>query len=359
MSTSAHHCTNITKKEDAKQSTVTLTAEIAWEHVEKYRAKAIKNLQKEAVLDGFRKGHVPEHMIVSQLGEGTILQETADVTIKEELPLLLAQEQVPGISTPQVQVTKLAPQNPLCFTVIIEVLPKIELPDYRALAQAEVKKKEEVTVTDEEVQGVLNHLRRERAKIEFIEKGEKPETATDKVKELEEKDLPPIDDEFVKGLGYESAVQFTEKLRENVKTDKEAQAKDKTRIALLEAIMKKADFAVPHSLIHHELYKMEAQFSDELVRAGTTFDDYLKQINKTRSDIHKEWHESAEKRAKTQLILSEIAVKEGIKADEIAVKNHIEHTLKNHKDVTEENARAYFEHMLRNEAVLVWLEQQK
>ena len=354
-----HHCVNVTKTEDVPHATLEIKAELPWNEVEKYRAKALRHLQKEASMDGFRKGHVPEAIILKNLGEGTILQETADVAIQEELPLLLAAERVPGISTPKVSVTKLAPGNPLGFTVTVEVLPKIELPDYKALAAKENGKRTTVEVTEKEVQDVLLYLRKERAKIEFIEKGEKPEDAAEKIKELEEKDLPPIDDEFVKGLGYESAEKFTEKLKGNIQTDKEAQEKDKVRISIIDSILAKTTLGVPHSLIHHEIDKMEAQFADDLARAGTNLADYLKNINKTHEELHTEWHEPAEKRAKVQLILGDIAMKEGVKANPEEVTAHITHTMKHHKDAQEHNVRAYFEHMLRNEAVLKWLEEQK
>lgn len=354
-----HHCTSITKTEDTAHATLEIKAELPWSEVEKYRAKALRRLQRDAEMDGFRKGHVPENIIVKNLGEGTILQETADVAIQEELPLLLAAERVPGISTPRVSVTKLAPGNPLGFTVSIEVLPKIELPDYKKLAAAENAKRTIVEVTEKEVQDVLLYLRKERAKIEFIEKGEKPEDAAEKIKDLEEKDLPPIDDEFVKGLGYDNAEKFTEKLKSNIQTDKEAQEKDKVRISIIDSILAKTTLGVPHSLIHHEIDKMQAQFADDLARAGTNLDDYLANIKKTREELHQEWHEPAEKRAKVQLILSDIAIKEGIKASPDEVAAHVSHTMKHHKDAQEYNVRAYFEHMLRNEAVLKWLEEQK
>jgi len=354
-----HSCTNITKKHDEEHSVMEIRAAIPAEKLDSYRGKALERLKREASMDGFRKGRVPEEILIKNLGEGRILQEAADIAVSEELPLLLAAEEVPGIAAPKVAVTKLAPGNPLEFVATIEVLPKIELPDYKKIAAKTNSGKETVVVEEKEIQDILLHLRRERAKIELMEKGEKAEEAAEKVKTFEEKDLPPVDDEFVKGLGYESAEQFTIKLRENVKSDKEARAKDAHRVALIDAIVDTVKVGIPHSLVDHEVHKMEAQFSEDLARANMTMDDYLKSIGKTHEDIHKEWHEPAEKRAKVQLILGDIAVKEDIKADAEEVQKYVEHTIKHHKDISEERARAYYEHMLRNEEVIRWLEEQK
>lgn len=356
--TMSHNCTHVTKTADPKQGTIEIRAEIAPEALTSYRSAAIARIKKDVSLDGFRKGHVPDELLIKHIGEGALLQETADVAISEELPLLLAAEEVPAIAPPKVTVTKLAPGNPLGFTAIVEILPHIELPDVVSIAKKVNLKREPVSVTDQDVEDVLTHLRRERAKIELIEKGESAEAAAEKVKTFEVKDLPPVDDEFVKGLGYESAAQFTEKLRGNIESDRTAQARDKHRVALLDALSDTITIGIPHSLVDHEVHKMEAQFADDLARAGTTFDDYLKQIGKTHHDIHEEWHEPAEKRAKVQLILGEIAVKHNITPNTEEVQTHVAHTLKHHKDVTEERARAYYEHLLRNEAVIQWLETQ-
>lgn len=351
-----HHLINITKTTDPKHSTVTLSAELPAEILMSHRTKALTVLAKEIQVDGFRKGHVPEQVALARIGEGTLLQEAADRAISEELPLLLATEDVRAISTPKVTVTKLAPGNPLTFTATVEVLPEITLPDYAAIAKKEAAKKEVAPVTDADVSEVFTRLRRERMRIDNIEKGAKAEDAQKAAEDASVESLPELDDEFVKSVGYENLDTFTTRVRENITADREATAQERVRTAIVEAILEKTPVAVPHSLIDYEIHKMEGQFADDLARAGLSFDEYLKKAGKTHEDIHKEWHEPGEKRARIQLILGEIALKEKIEPDTEELKKHVEHTLSQHKDISEERARAYFEHLLRNEAVLRWLE---
>lgn len=354
-----HRCEKVEKKELLKESAVELRASLPWSVFSTYRAKAIKSMGAEFSIPGFRKGHVPEELLVKNIGEARIIEEMANAALSDELPLLLASEKVLGITTPQISITKLAPENPLEFRAIVEVLPQFTLPDYSKIAKRENAKREPIVVSEKEVEDVLEHLRRERAKIALIEKNEAPDSAAQKAKGMPKEELPMLDDAFVHGFGHETLTTFTEKLKENILSDKTARGKDKARITVLEEIIAATTLYVPHSLIDHEIHKMEAQFADDVSGWGGNIDAYLKEQKKTHEDLHKEWHEPAEKRAKMQLILGAIATKEGIVADEEKVKSYVNHTKKHHKDIPEDRIKQYYEHMLRNEAVLEWLESLK
>lgn len=351
--------TIISKEEFPKTSEVEIKASLPAETLTSFRAKALQKLQEKVSIDGFRKGHVPEAILERHVGAGVVLEEAADLALKSEVPMILAQEKVLGIATPRISVTKLALGNPLEFTVRIEVYPTITLPDYKKIAAKLNAKKETAQVTDKDVDDVLLRLKRERAKIERIEKGEEAEDAAKTANDLPESELPELDDVFVKGLGYEGISDFTVKLRANIQKDKEAQVREKHRLQIIEAVGAETKAAIPHTLIDHEVHKMEAQFESDLQQAGMSLDQYLAHIKKTHDDLHKEWHEPAEKRAKMELTLAEIAHKESIKADQEEVQKYVAHTLKTHKDAPEERVREYYDHMLRNEAVLRFLEEQK
>ena len=88
------------------------------------------------------------------------------------------------------------------------------------------------------------------------------------------------------------------------------------------------------------------------------FEEYLKKIGKTREQLRTEWQEAADKRAKTRLILNEIAKQEKITADEAAVEKELGHAKEHYKDVPQENLRAGIAHAMRNEKVLELLENQ-
>jgi trigger factor len=358
MSTSnvvSHNCTNVSIIKNEKKSEVELKAQIPPEKVEVYRKKALGELSKEVKVAGFREGKVPEGVLIKNIGEGKLLERTANIALSEELPLLLATEKIPAIAAPAVSITKLAPGNPIEFTAKIAVMPEVVLPDYKKIAKDKNSKKETVSVSDEEVEETITHLRRERAKIEKIESGMEPVKAAEEAQKMQTLELPGLDDSFVQSLGYKNSEDFKVKLKENIKSEKEMHENEKTRVETMEAIVEKSTVPVPDVLVNHEIDKMEAQMDSDLSRSGTNLEKYLKQANKTREEVRGGWKEAGEKRAKMQLALAEIAKAENISADKEALEKYVEHAKEHHKDANEMNVRAYYEQSLRNEAVLNWL----
>jgi len=355
----SHNCLNVSISKNNEKSEVEIKAEIPVDKIAIYREKAIKELGMQVKIDGFRPGKIPEDVLLKHVGEASVLEKTANIALSEELPLLLATEKIPAISAPAVNITKLAPNNPIAFTAKITVLPEVSLPDYKKIASEKNAKKEEINVTDEEVGETMTHLRRERAKIEKIEIGMEPTKAAEEAQKMDALSLPGIDDAFVQSLGYKDSDDFKIKLKENIKTEKEMQEKEKRRIATMEAIIEKSTIPTPDILVSHELDKMEAQMDSDLSRSGTNFTDYLNQANKTREEVRGSWKEAGEKRAKMQLVLAEIAKKENIVADKKIVDSYVEHAKKHHPDANEMNIRSYYEQSVRNEAVLNWLAEQQ
>jgi FKBP-type peptidyl-prolyl cis-trans isomerase (trigger factor) len=98
---------------------------------------------------------------------------------------------------------------------------------------------------------------------------------------------------------------------------------------------------------------------EDLGRSKLGMEDYLTHIKKTKDDLKKEWTPSAEKRAKLQLILNEIAKKEDIKADEAAVETQTQELLTHYKDADAMRVRVYVMSVLTNEAVMKMLEEAK
>ena len=101
---------------------------------------------------------------------------------------------------------------------------------------------------------------------------------------------------------------------------------------------------------------MEARLKDDLAGAGMTLQTYLAQTKKTWEQILAEWKAPSDTRAKTRLILGEIARKENIEPDETLLAQEVEHAKKHYKDAAPEALRAHIAHAMRNEAVLKFLE---
>lgn len=336
-------------------SEVEIDCEIDADSVACHRAKAIAEVQKEMNLPGFRPGHVPENILVKQVGDLFIYNEMADIAINEVFPDIIMEAKTNFITMPHIQITKIADKSPVVFKIIGPVIPEIKLPDYKKIARGENKGKEEpVEATEKELSETIEEIRKNYALRNHTHKeGEKHD-------DKEKMDLPEVNEEWVKKLGtFASVDDFKNKIKEEIQKEKEFKAKDKKRMAIIEKILEGTKVAMPKVMAESELRKMMAQFEDDIARAGLKVEDYLKHLKKTPEDLKKEWQPDAEKRAKVQLIITKIALEEKIEADKELVKREVENLMKTYKDATEERTKAYVEMMLTNEKVFEWLENQK
>ena len=102
---------------------------------ESYFSKALKMLGENLKLDGFRKGKIPENVLLSNIPEAQILGEMAEMALGEYYPKILEENKIDAISRPEISITKLARKNPLGFKIKTAVLPIIKLPDYKNSAK--------------------------------------------------------------------------------------------------------------------------------------------------------------------------------------------------------------------------------
>jgi trigger factor len=346
---------NIEIKE-LKNSKIEIIGTIPADEFEGYREKAVKNLSSNIKIPGFRKGHVPEKVLVQKAGESAILEEMADIALQKEYPGIITKNKIEAIGAPKISITKIAKGNPLEFKVVVSVMPNIELADYKAIAKKIINKsgkKDTIEVTDKEIEDTIMEIRKMRAKTVGNEKDK------DNKSEKSKTELPELDDKFVKTLGdFKTVRDFKTKLKENIQKEKEQKARDKKKGEIIENIIKDSNIPLPDVLVESELDRMIAQFKDDIIRAGGTLEEYMKHIKKSIEEIRKEWRTDAEKRAKSQLILNKIATIEKITAPKEEVEKQVNHLIEHYKDADPERARIYVDTILTNEKVFEFLEKQ-
>lgn len=254
-------------------------------------------------------------------------------------------------------------------------MPEVKLDDYKKIAKAEnAKETKTPEVTDKEVEDVILNIQKNIAHQKMhAESGEDEHTHNHDHSSPERSegsesnkasattaDLPPVDDEFAKMIGgFKDVADMKEKIKENIAMEKAMKEKDKKRTEILEAIMNKSTIDLPKIIVEGEQEKMLAQFKDDIARAGVSYEDYLKHIKKTGEDLKNEWKGVAVKRAKSQIILNNIAKEEGLTPNEEEVKKEMEHILSQYKDAERFRVRMYVETSLTNELVFQFLESQK
>ena len=351
-------------------SEVEIEGELEAEAFEAYFNKALKKIGENVELKGFRKGKTPDNVLLSNIPESHILEEMAEMAISEQYPKIIEDEKIDAISRPEISITKLARNNPLGFKIKTAVMPEIKLPEYKKVAQKIIsgitEKEKDLTVTDKEVEDTIMDIRKSRApKMHIAEgaekcdhehkEGEKCEHEHD-VKEAE---LPEFNNDFVQALGpFENVEDFTKKLKENIKLEKENQLKEKTRLKIVEKIIDETKIEMPEILVQVELDKILYRMESDITAMGLKFEDYLKHLKKTEEEIRKDFKGDAEKKAKLALVLNEISKIEKITADKEQVEKEVLMILEHYKDADPERAKLHAENVLTNEAVFQFLEKQ-
>ncbi len=337
--------------EKKEKSEVVITGSISWDVFKDFEEKALGRLLAHLEIDGFRKGFVPKEIGKKHIGDELILSDMAELALSEYYPEILKEENIDAIGRPHIALTKLARGNELSFTITTAVLPEITLPDYKKISN-EISTPETTLVTDEEVEKVIHNLRELRA-YGHVHGEENHDHNHDE-------ELPIVDDAFASSFGdFKSVAEFRAKIQENIQKEKQQEAQDKRRMAIMEALMEKTSVDLPAVLVQSEQEKMMAQLEADITRAGMKLEEYLKQINKTKEEVQKEFLPQAEKRALSQLILHKIALVENITVPEKELQEETEKLLQMYPGADRTRTEAYADMVLTNDKVFHFLEDQK
>jgi trigger factor len=140
------------------------------------------------------------------------------------------------------------------------------------------------------------------------------------LRELREKILPDLDDDFLASLGDFASLDA---LRADIRQRLEGNAVDRARHQFADRIIEyavaNATVELPEVLVDQEVEVMHDEFKGSLARQGITEEAYLKALDKTTEDLHADFRSNAERRAKTLLVLSKIADTEALEVLEADV----------------------------------------
>lgn len=324
-----------------KNSEAEIEGEIPWKTLEGHKLDVLEELRREFAAPGFRKGHVPMDVFIKHVDEHHILEDAAERALQDEYPLLIEEHKLEPLGRPEVTITKLASGNPLGFRVRVGIVPEVKLPNYLKIAKEIVEETPATEVAPAEIEKVIDELRGLRREKDA------PADAP----------LPELTDEFVKTLGaFENVEDFRNKLKENLKLEKENEKTRERREKIAAALGEKTKMTLSASLLETEAQAMQERLEDDLKNAKISMEDYLAKMKKTREELladHRGW---AERQLKTRFILEAIAKAENLEADPDELAMEVHYLRQQHPQTNPESLRRYAETLLRNEKVLKFLE---
>lgn len=327
------------EKKPLPNSEFFLHVEIPSEEVANERSRLLLRLKQETELPGFRKGFVPEKILRERAGDMALWEEAAEHALSEALSDILHAEKLDALGRPRVETLKLAPDNPAEFKVTFALYPTLALPDYKKIASLQNSKTPEpIQVDEKEIDAVVAEIIKQH------------ESATGK------KDFSLTDETAKEFGGFQTVADFRAKVKEGLAARKEELAKEKRRAELLDALARESRGDIPDLLIENELARMEHELRGQVEHLGGSFDGYLKEVKKDAVTLKKEWRKDAERRARLQLLLFQIAREEKIAAEEKSIVAEVKHLLEHHKNADPESARSFVETLLTNKRVIEFLE---
>jgi trigger factor len=140
------------------------------------------------------------------------------------------------------------------------------------------------------------------------------------IKEIKEKKLPDLDDEFSKDFGHDSLATLKEKIREGILAAKQGNAKKQQKSSIVDALVNNHTFDVPESLTQAELEHLIMNEKNADQHAQHSIDTAP---DKTDKELAETLRPKAMRNVKATIILDEIAEKENISVTEAEMKDRI------------------------------------
>ena len=153
------------------------------------------------------------------------------------------------------------------------------------------------------------------------------------LKELREKVLPELDDDFASTFGDFADLGA---LRADIRTRLERNAIDRARHEFADKIIEyavaNATLELPDVLIDQEVEVMHDEFRATLARQGIAEDAYLQATGQTEAELHAEFRPRAEQRTKVLLVLTEVARAEGVTVPDADVEAEVARARERYQD---------------------------
>ncbi len=137
------------------------------------------------------------------------------------------------------------------------------------------------------------------------------------VKEIKEKELPELDDEFASEVSeFDTLAEYREDVKKNLTERKEAEAKAAKEEKVVEAIIADAKMDIPEAMLATQQRSMADDFAQRIRMQGITIDQYFQFTGLTREAFLEQLRPQAEERIKSRLVLEAVAKAENLEASD-------------------------------------------
>lgn len=137
------------------------------------------------------------------------------------------------------------------------------------------------------------------------------------IREIKEKELPELDDEFAGEVSeFETLAEYREDVKKNLTEKKEEEAKAAKEEKVIEAIIADAQMDIPAAMLATQQRQMADEFAQRIQMQGISIDQYFQFTGLTREAFLEQLKPQAEQRIKSRLVLEAVAKAENIEVSE-------------------------------------------
>jgi trigger factor len=157
-----------------------------------------------------------------------------------------------------------------------------------------------------------------------------------KVKEVREKVLPELDDDFASDASeFDTLEELRSDIREKVGTALGSRAEEDFRIAAIDAAVEAATVEVPEELATARASERWERMERQLAGRGMDPNAFLQMQGKNRDEVIEETKPDAEKELKREAVVTAIAEAEGIEVSEEEMLEALEHSAEHERTTPE------------------------
>jgi len=143
------------------------------------------------------------------------------------------------------------------------------------------------------------------------------------VREIKQKELPDLDDEFAKSLGANSFGELTEQVRQSMVASGENEADKAYAESIVEKIVAGAKVEIPAMLADRQVEQRYQTLIKNLAYQGLTIDKYLTEVGKAEEELREEIRPRAEGEVRTDLVLEAVRKAEKIEATDEEIERRV------------------------------------
>ena len=149
------------------------------------------------------------------------------------------------------------------------------------------------------------------------------------INSITEKELPEIDDEFAMDISeFETLDELKADLKEKLKEDKENYRTNMMQNQAIDALVRASEVSAPQSMVNSEIDIEMQNLDQRLQQMGISLAQYIEMTQMDINEIRNQYKEQAEARVKANLVIDEVALKEGFEASDEEIEAEINESAK-------------------------------